>query len=69
LWFYKYLGVILQPRALAILIATVKIPNFLGSRGKGQKDGEVMESAASSIAGITMVLLIIAGAGALKKDQ
>jgi Gnt-I system high-affinity gluconate transporter len=51
---------------IAMLISVLVAIYTLGlARGKKMK--EVMDSVSSSIAGITMVLLIIAGAGALKE--
>jgi Gnt-I system high-affinity gluconate transporter len=51
---------------IAMLISVLVAIYTLGlARGKKMK--EVMESVSSSISGITMVLLIIAGAGALKE--
>jgi len=49
-----------------MLIAVLLAVYTLGL-ARGKTMSEVMESAGSSIAGITMVLLIIAGAGALKE--
>lgn len=51
---------------IAMLISIVVAVITLGI-GRGRKTGEVMESLAQSIASITMVLLIIAGAGGLKQ--
>jgi len=51
---------------IAMLIA-VLVAIFTLGLGRGRKMKEVMESISGSIAGITMVLLIIAGAGALKE--
>jgi Gnt-I system high-affinity gluconate transporter len=52
--------------AIAMLIAVLVAILALGI-GRNKKMVEVMDSIASSISGITMVLLIIAGAGALKQ--
>lgn len=51
---------------IAMLISVLVAIYTLGL-GRGKKMKEVMESVSSSISGITMVLLIIAGAGALKE--
>lgn len=61
----KILGFIGDP-VIAMLIAVLLAVYTLGL-ARGKTMSEVMESAGSSIAGITMVLLIIAGAGALKE--
>jgi Gnt-I system high-affinity gluconate transporter len=60
-----YLTAIGDP-VIAMLISVVMAVLTLGI-GRGRKIGEVMESLAQSIASITMVLLIIAGAGGLKQ--
>ena len=61
----KITSVIGNP-VLAMLISVLVAIYTLGlARGKKMK--EVMDSVASAVAGITMVLLIIAGAGALKE--
>lgn len=52
--------------AIAMLIA-VLVAIFTLGLGRNKKMVEVMDSVGSSISGITMVLLIIAGAGALKQ--
>ncbi|WP_276388649.1 gluconate:H+ symporter [Eudoraea chungangensis] len=52
--------------AIAMLIA-VLVAIFTLGLGRNKKMVEVMASVGSSISGITMVLLIIAGAGALKQ--
>ena len=51
---------------IAMLISVLVAIYTLGLR-RGKKMTEVMDSVGNSIAGITMVLLIIAGAGALKQ--
>ena len=51
---------------LAMLISVLVAIYTLGL-ARGRKMKEVMDSVAKSVAGITMVLLIIAGAGALKE--
>jgi Gnt-I system high-affinity gluconate transporter len=51
---------------IAMLIAVLVAIYTLGL-ARGRSMGEVMDSVGSSISGITMVLLIIAGAGALKQ--
>jgi len=51
---------------IAMLISVLVAIYTLGLR-RGKKMTEVMDSVTTSIAGITMVLLIIAGAGALKQ--
>ena len=61
----EILGYLGNP-VIAMLIAVLVAIYSLGlSRGKKLKD--LMDSVASSVSGITMVLLIIAGAGALKQ--
>ncbi|WP_419212772.1 gluconate:H+ symporter [Maribacter sp. X9] len=52
--------------AIAMLIAVLVAIYTLGI-GRGKKMKEVMDSVGSAITGITMVLLIIAGSGALKQ--
>ncbi len=52
--------------AIAMLISVLVAIYTLGL-ARGKKMTEVMDSVSSSIAGITMVLLIIAGAGGLKE--
>ena len=52
--------------SIAMLIAVLAAIYFLGIRN-GRKMSELMESISSGISGITMVLLIIAGAGAFKQ--
>jgi Gnt-I system high-affinity gluconate transporter len=51
---------------IAMLISLIVAVLTLGI-GRGRKIGEIMDSLAQSIASITMVLLIIAGAGGLKQ--
>ena len=58
----KFLG---DP-VIAMLIAVLVAIFTLGLR-RGKSMGDVMDSVNSAISGITMVLLIIAGAGALKQ--
>lgn len=58
--------VFLGDPVIAMLLAVLTAIYTLGL-ARGKKMGELMESVGSSIAGITMVLLIIAGAGALKQ--
>jgi Gnt-I system high-affinity gluconate transporter len=61
----KLLGFVGNP-VIAMLLSVLMAIYTLGlARGKPMK--EVMKSASSSVSGITMVLLIIAGAGALKQ--
>lgn len=61
----KIIGFVGDP-VIAMLISVLVAIYTLGlARGKKMK--EVMDSVGNSIAGITMVLLIIAGAGALKQ--
>jgi Gnt-I system high-affinity gluconate transporter len=61
----KIMGFVGDP-VIAMLISVLVAIYTLGlARGKKMK--EVMDSVGNSIAGITMVLLIIAGAGALKQ--
>ena len=63
---YKSLIVFIGNPVMAMLISVLVAIYTLGlARGKEMK--EVMESVAVSISSITMVLLIIAGAGALKQ--
>ncbi|NER10326.1 Gnt-I system high-affinity gluconate transporter [Muriicola jejuensis] len=65
LWFSKILNFLGNP-VIAMLLSVIFAIFSLGiSRGKKMK--ELMDSVGESIAGITMVLLIIAGAGALKE--
>lgn len=52
--------------SIAMLIAVLAAIYFLGIRN-GQKMPQLMESISSGVSGITMVLLIIAGAGAFKQ--
>ena len=52
--------------AIAMLISVLVAIYTLGL-GRGKKMKEVMDSVGSAITGITMVLLIIAGSGALKQ--
>ncbi|QCW98615.1 gluconate transporter [Aggregatimonas sangjinii] len=61
----KVTSVIGNP-VLAMLISVLVAIYTLGL-ARGRKMTEVMDSVAKSVAGITMVLLIIAGAGALKE--
>ena len=61
----KLFGFIGNPVIAMLLSVLVAIYNLGLGRGKQMK--EVMKSAADSVSGITMVLLIIAGAGALKQ--
>ncbi len=65
LWVYSVVLFLGNP-AIAMLIA-VLVAIFTLGIGRNKKMTEVMDSVASSISGITMVLLIIAGAGALKQ--
>ena len=51
---------------IALLIALLAAVWFLGI-ARGRKIGEVMDSLGHSVASITMILLIIAGAGAFKQ--
>jgi Gnt-I system high-affinity gluconate transporter len=51
---------------IALLIALLTAVYFLGI-ARGRKVGEVMDSLGQSVGSITMVLLIIAGAGAFKQ--
>lgn len=52
--------------AIAMLISVLFAVYFLGLR-RGRKMEEIMESMSKAVASITMVLLIIAGAGGLKE--
>jgi len=52
--------------ALAMLISVLVAIWFLGIR-RGRKMQELMQSLAHAVSGLTMVMLIIAGAGALKQ--
>lgn len=61
----KVIGFIGNP-VIAMLISVLVAIYTLGL-ARGKKMTEVMDSVGSSISGITMVLLIIAGAGALKQ--
>ncbi len=65
LLFTKILAFLGDP-VIAMLLAVLVAIYTLGL-ARGKKMSEVMDSVSSSIAGITMVLLIIAGAGALKQ--
>ncbi|NND16633.1 MAG: gluconate transporter, partial [Eudoraea sp.] len=49
------------------MILSVLVAIYTLGLGRGKKMKEVMESVSSAVAGITMVLLIIAGAGGLKQ--
>lgn len=62
----KEAALVIGNPVLAMLISVLVAIYTLGlARGRKMKD--VMDSVASAVAGITMVLLIIAGAGALKE--
>jgi Gnt-I system high-affinity gluconate transporter len=63
---FKKIIVFIGNPVIAMLIAVLVAIYTLGL-ARGKKMTEVMDSVASSISGITMVLLIIAGAGALKQ--
>jgi len=63
---FKKIIVFIGNPVIAMLIAVLVAVYTLGL-ARGKKMTEVMDSVASSISGITMVLLIIAGAGALKQ--
>ena len=64
-WIRSTLNFTGQP-VMAMLIAVLVAVYTLGL-SRGRKIGELMESMASSVSSLTMVLLIIAGAGALKQ--
>ena len=64
LWFSFFLFI--GNPVIALLISVITAIFTLGI-ARGKKMEELMNSAASSITGITMVLLIIAGAGGLKQ--
>ncbi len=64
-WIRSTLNFTGQP-VMAMLIAVLVAVYTLGI-ARGRKIGELMESMASSVSSLTMVLLIIAGAGALKQ--
>jgi len=57
---------VLGDPVIAMLISVLVAIYTLGL-GRGKKMKEVMDSVSSAVSGITMVLLIIAGAGALKE--
>ncbi len=61
----KVLGFIGDP--IIAMILSVLVAIYTLGLGRGKKMKEVMESVSSAVAGITMVLLIIAGAGGLKQ--
>ncbi len=65
LLFTKVVGFFGDP-VIAMLVAVLVAIYTLGL-ARGKRMAEVMDTVGSSIAGITMVLLIIAGAGALKQ--
>ena len=65
LWLLKVLQFLGNP-VIAMLVAVLVAIYTLGLQ-RGKKMTEVMDSVGQSISGITMVLLIIAGAGALKQ--
>lgn len=65
LMFTKVIGFLGDP-VIAMLIAVLVAIYTLGL-GRGKPMVEVMESVTGAVSGITMVLLIIAGAGALKQ--
>lgn len=62
----KEIGAILGNPSIAMLISVLVAIYTLGLK-KGKKMKELMDSVGSGVTGITMVLLIIAGAGALKE--
>ncbi len=62
----KEAALVLGNPVLAMLISVLVAIYTLGL-ARGRKMKEVMDSVATAVAGITMVLLIIAGAGALKE--
>ena len=64
-WVRKGFGFLGNPVIAMLLSVLVAIYTLGLSRGRTMK--EVMQSVADSVSGITMVLLIIAGAGALKQ--
>lgn len=63
---FRRLAEVVGDPVLAMLISVLVAIYFLGI-GRGRKMEEVMQSLAKSVASITMVLLIIGGAGALKE--
>ena len=65
LWVLKVLQFLGNP-VIAMLVSVLVAIYTLGLR-RGKKMTEVMDAVGQSISGITMVLLIIAGAGALKQ--
>jgi Gnt-I system high-affinity gluconate transporter len=65
-FFLKKTLIFIGNPAIAMLISVLVAIYTLGL-GRGKKMKEVMDSVGSAITGITMVLLIIAGSGALKQ--
>ena len=65
-FFLKTILIFMGNPAIAMLISVLVAIYTLGL-GRGKKMKEVMDSVGSAITGITMVLLIIAGSGALKQ--
>lgn len=65
-FFLKKTLIFMGNPAIAMLISVLVAIYTLGL-GRGKKMKEVMDSVGSAITGITMVLLIIAGSGALKQ--
>ena len=65
-FFLKKILIFMGNPAIAMLISVLVAIYTLGI-GRGKKMKEVMDSVGSAITGITMVLLIIAGSGALKQ--
>ncbi len=65
-FFLKKALIFIGNPAIAMLISVLVAIYTLGL-GRGKKMKEVMDSVGSAITGITMVLLIIAGSGALKQ--
>ncbi len=65
-FFLKKTLIFIGNPAIAMLISVMVAIYTLGL-GRGKKMKEVMDSVGSAITGITMVLLIIAGSGALKQ--
>lgn len=65
-FFLKTTLIFMGNPAIAMLISVLVAIYTLGL-GRGKKMKEVMDSVGSAITGITMVLLIIAGSGALKQ--
>lgn len=65
-FFLKKILIFIGNPAMAMLISVLVAIYTLGL-GRGKKMKEVMDSVGNAITGITMVLLIIAGSGALKQ--